>query len=80
MSENTATDIEENKKNGAEDSEEPELSDAEVQEEETEEDVSAELEALREKYLRLSADLTTIKKGLRGEKQEILDFGKRAEA
>lgn len=75
MSENTATDIEENKKNGAEDSEEPELSDAEVQEEETEEDVSAELEALREKYLRLSADFDNYKKRLAKEKQEILDFG-----
>ena len=75
MSENTAADIEENKKNGAEDSEEPELSDAEVQEEETEEDVSAELEALREKYLRLSADFDNYKKRLAKEKQEILDFG-----
>ena len=75
MSENTVADIEENKKNSAEDSEEPELSGAEVQEEETEEDVSAELEALREKYLRLSADFDNYKKRLAKEKQEILDFG-----
>lgn len=75
MSENTAADIEENKKNGVEDSEEPGLSGAEAQEEETEEDVSAELEALREKYLRLSADFDNYKKRLAREKQEILDFG-----
>ena len=75
MSENTVADIEEDKKNSAEDSEEPELSGAEVQEEETEEDVSAELEALREKYLRLSADFDNYKKRLAKEKQEILDFG-----
>ena len=75
MSENTAADIEENKKNSAEDSEESELSGAEVQEEETEEDVSAELEALREKYLRLSADFDNYKKRLAREKQEIRDFG-----
>ncbi len=75
MSENTVADIEENKKNGAENSEEPELSGAEVQEEETEEDASAELEALREKYLRLSADFDNYKKRLAKEKQEILDFG-----
>ena len=75
MSENTAADIEENKKNSAEDSEESELSGAEVQEEEIEEDVSAELEALREKYLRLSADFDNYKKRLAREKQEILDFG-----
>ena len=75
MSENTAADIEENKKNGAEDSEEPELSGAEVREEEPGEDVSAELEALRGKYLRLSADFDNYKKRLAKEKQEILDFG-----
>lgn len=75
MSENTAADIEENKKNGVEDSEESGVSGAEAQEEETEEDVSAELEALREKYLRLSADFDNYKKRLAREKQEILDFG-----
>ena len=75
MSENTAADIEENRKNGAEETEEPGLSGAEVQEEQTEEDVSAELEALREKYLRLSADFDNYKKRLAKEKQEILDFG-----
>lgn len=75
MSENTAADIEENRKNGAEDTEETELSGAEAQEEEIEEDVSAELEALREKYLRLSADFDNYKKRLAKEKQEILDFG-----
>ncbi len=75
MSENTVADIEENKKNGAEDSEEPGISGAEVEEEETGEDTSAELEALREKYLRLSADFDNYKKRLAREKQEILDFG-----
>ena len=75
MSENTAADIEENRKNGAEETEEPGLSGAEAQEEQTEEDVSAELEALREKYLRLSADFDNYKKRLAKEKQEILDFG-----
>ncbi|MYI73685.1 MAG: nucleotide exchange factor GrpE, partial [Candidatus Dadabacteria bacterium] len=75
MSENTAADIEENKKNGAEDSEEPGISGAEAGEEETEGDTSAELEALREKYLRLSADFDNYKKRLAKEKQEILDFG-----
>lgn len=75
MSENTVADIEENKKNSAEDSEEPELSGADVREEGTEEDVSAELEALREKYLRLSADFDNYKKRLAKEKQEIRDFG-----
>ena len=75
MSENTAADIEENRKNGAEETEEPGLSGAEAQEEETEEDASAELEALREKYLRLSADFDNYKKRLAKEKQEILDFG-----
>ncbi|MCY3825843.1 MAG: nucleotide exchange factor GrpE [Candidatus Dadabacteria bacterium] len=75
MSENTAAGIEKNKKNGAEDSEEPGISGAEVREEETEEDTSAELEALREKYLRLSADFDNYKKRLAREKQEILDFG-----
>ncbi len=75
MSENTVVDIEKNKKNSTEDSEEPELSGAEVQEEEPEEDASAELEALREKYLRLSADFDNYKKRLAKEKQEILDFG-----
>jgi len=75
MSENTVADIEKNKKNSTEDSEEPELSGAEVQEEEPEEDASAELEALREKYLRLSADFDNYKKRLAKEKQEILDFG-----
>ncbi len=74
MSENTAADIEENKKNGIEDSEDP-GPDAEAQEGETEEDVSAELEALREKYLRLSADFDNYKKRLAREKQEIRDFG-----
>ena len=75
MSENTVADIEKNKKNSTEDSEEPELSGAEMQEEEPEEDASAELEALREKYLRLSADFDNYKKRLAKEKQEILDFG-----
>ena len=75
MSENTAADTEENEKNGIEDSEEPGLSGAEAREEETEEDVSAELEALREKYLRLSADFDNYKKRLAREKQEIRDFG-----
>ena len=75
MSENTAADIEENKKNGAEDSEEPGISGAEAGEEETEGDTSAELEALREQYLRLSADFDNYKKRLAKEKQEILDFG-----
>ncbi len=75
MSENTAEDIEESRKNGTEDSEEPELSGAGVGEEETEEDLSAELEVLREKYLRLSADFDNYKKRLAKEKQEILDFG-----
>lgn len=75
MSENTVADIEENEKNGAEDSEEPGISDAETREEETEEDTSAELEALREKYLRLSADFDNYKKRLAREKQETLDFG-----
>ncbi len=75
MSENTVADIEKNKKNSTEDSEEPELSGAEVQEKEPEEDASAELEALREKYLRLSADFDNYKKRLAKEKQEILDFG-----
>ena len=74
MSKNTTADIEENKKNGAENSQEPELHGAEGQEE-TEEDLSAELEALREKYLRLSADFDNYKKRLAKEKQEILDFG-----
>ena len=74
MSENTVADIEENKKDGAEDSQEPELHEAGEQEE-TEEDVSAELEALREKYLRLSADFDNYKKRLAKEKQEIRDFG-----
>ena len=75
MSENTIADVEENKEDGAEDSQEPELQVAEEQEEEIEEDVSAELEALREKYLRLSADFDNYKKRLAREKQEILDFG-----
>ena len=75
MSENTVTDIEENKKNGTEDSEEPGISDAKVGEEEPGEDLSAELEALRGKYLRLSADFDNYKKRLAKEKQEILDFG-----
>lgn len=75
MSENTIADVEENKENGAEDSQEPELHAAEGQEEETEENPSAELEALREKYLRLSADFDNYKKRLAKEKQEILDFG-----
>ena len=75
MSENTIADVEENKEDGVEDSQEPELHVAEEQEEETEEDVSAELEALREKYLRLSADFDNYKKRLAREKQEILDFG-----
>ena len=75
MSENTVSDIEEDKEDGAEDSQETELHVAEEQEEETGEDVSAELEALREKYLRLSADFDNYKKRLAKEKQEILDFG-----
>ena len=74
MSENTAADTEENRKNGIEDSEEPGPG-AEAREEETEEDASAELEALREKYLRLSADFDNYKKRLAREKQEIRDFG-----
>ena len=75
MSENTVADIEENEKNGTEDSQEPELADAEGQEEGAEESASVELEALREKYLRLSADFDNYKKRLAKEKQEILDFG-----
>ena len=75
MSENTIADVEENKEDGVEDSQEPELHVAEEQEEETEKDLSAELEALREKYLRLSADFDNYKKRLAREKQEILDFG-----
>lgn len=75
MSENTVTDIEENKKDGTEDSQEPELPDAEEQGEGDEEAASAELEALKEKYLRLSADFDNYKKRLAKEKQEILDFG-----
>ena len=75
MSENTVADIEENKKNGTEDSQEPELPDAEEQGEGAEEAASAELEALKEKYLRLSADFDNYKKRLAKEKQEIRDFG-----
>ena len=75
MSENTVTDIEENKKDGAEDSQEPELADTEEQGEGTEETASAELEALKEKYLRLSADFDNYKKRLAKEKQEMRDFG-----
>ena len=75
MSENTIADIEENKEDSEEDSQEPELHVAEGEGEETEEDASAELEALREKYLRLSADFDNYKKRLAKEKQEILDFG-----
>ena len=75
MSENTAADIEENKENGTEDSQEPELPDAEEQAEGAEEAASSELEALKEKYLRLSADFDNYKKRLAREKQEILDFG-----
>ena len=75
MSENTVSDIEENQKNGAGDSQEPELSDAEEQGKEVEETASAELEALKEKYLRLSADFDNYRKRLAKEKQEILDFG-----
>ncbi len=75
MSENTIADIEENKEDGAEDPQEPELHVAEEEGEETEEDLSAELEALREKYLRLSADFDNYKKRLARERQEILDFG-----
>ncbi len=74
MSENTIADIEENKEEGVEDPKEPELLEAEGQEE-TEEDVSAELETLREKYLRLAADFDNYKKRLAKEKQEIRDFG-----
>lgn len=74
MSENTIADIEESKEDGVEDSQEPELHEAEGQEE-TEEDVSAELGALKEKYLRLAADFDNYKKRLAREKQEILDFG-----
>lgn len=75
MSENTVADIEENKKNGSEDSQESELPDTEGQEEGAEEAASAELEALKEKYLRLSADFDNYKKRLAREKQEIRDFG-----
>ena len=75
MSENTVTDIEENKKDGAEDSHEPELPDAEEQGEGAEEAASVELEALKEKYLRLSADFDNYKKRLAKEKQEMRDFG-----
>jgi molecular chaperone GrpE len=75
MSENTAADVEENKEDDVEDSQEPELHVAEGEGEETEEDLSAELEALREKYLRLSADFDNYKKRLARERQEILDFG-----
>ncbi len=74
MSENTIADIEENKEDGVEDPQEPELDEAQEQEE-TEEDVSAELETLREKYLRLAADFDNYKKRLAREKQEIRDFG-----
>ena len=74
MSENTIADIEENKEDGVEDPQEPELHEAQEQEE-TEEDVSAELETLREKYLRLAADFDNYKKRLAREKQEIRDFG-----
>ena len=74
MSENTIADIEENKEDGVEDSQEPELHEAQEQEE-AEEDVSAELETLREKYLRLAADFDNYKKRLAREKQEIRDFG-----
>ena len=74
MSENTAADVEENRKNGAEEPEEPGPSGTEAREE-TGEDLSAELEALREKYLRLSADFDNYRKRLAREKQEILDFG-----
>ncbi len=74
MSENTIADIEENKEDGVEDPQEPELDEAQKQEE-TEEDVSAELETLREKYLRLAADFDNYKKRLAREKQEIRDFG-----
>ena len=72
MSENTAADIEEERKDA---DEQQELAGAEDAEEEIEEDVSAELEALREKYLRLSADFDNYKKRLAKEKQEIRDFG-----
>ncbi len=75
MSENTVADIEENKKNGSEDSQESELPDTEGQEEGAEEAASVELEALKEKYLRLSADFDNYKKRLAREKQEIRDFG-----
>ena len=74
MSENTIADVEENKEDGVEDSQEPELHEAREQEE-AEEDVSAELETLREKYLRLAADFDNYKKRLAREKQEIRDFG-----
>ncbi len=75
MSENTVADIEENKENGAENSEESGLGGAETQENGAKEDVSAELEDLREKYLRLSADFDNYRKRLAKEKQDILDFG-----
>ena len=74
MSENTIADIEENKEDGVEDPQEPEPDEAQKQEE-TEEDVSAELETLREKCLRLAADFDNYKKRLAREKQEIRDFG-----
>ena len=75
MSKNAVADTEESKKNGTEDSPEPELADSEGQEEGAEETASAELEALREKHLRLRADFDNYKKRLAREKQETLDFG-----
>lgn len=75
MSENMVSDIEEKKKNGGEDSQKPELSDAEEQGEGIEDTASAEFEALKEKYLRLSADFDNYKKRFAREKQETLDFG-----
>lgn len=75
MSKNTVADTGESKKNGTENSPEPELADAEGQGRGAEETASAELKALREKYLRLSADFDNYRKRLAKEKQEILDFG-----
>ncbi|MCY4261847.1 MAG: nucleotide exchange factor GrpE [Candidatus Dadabacteria bacterium] len=76
MSENTEADIRESKKNGPESSEQLESPDVEKQQREGNgESISAELEALRDKYLRLSADFDNYKKRLVREKQEIRDFG-----
>ncbi len=75
MSENTIADIDE--KDAIEDSKELELPsvDTDKTEKKADEDISAEFEALKEKYIRLSADFDNYKKRLAKEKQEILDFG-----